>query len=114
MPYLKITTSKNLDAEQTRGLLTAASQLAARQLGKPERYMMVTADPPAAMVLAGSDAPCAFLELRGIGLPAAKTADLSRALCELVESRLGIPKDRVYLNFVDVPGNLWGWNGATF
>ena len=27
---------------------------------------------------------------------------------------LGIPIDRVFLNFADVPSNLWGWNGDTF
>ncbi|NQU10530.1 hypothetical protein HQ590_07065 [bacterium] len=114
MPYLKITTGQSLDPGQTQGFLKAASEQVAQQLGKPEQYMMVVAESPVPMVFAGTDAPCAFLELRGIGLPKGKTPVLSRALCELVQSRLGIPKDRVYINFADVPALLWGWNGTTF
>ncbi len=114
MPYLKITANKPIDAEQARTLLKAASQLAAKELGKPEAYMMVAAEAPAPMRFAGTDTPCAFLELRGIGLPRDRTGELSRLLCELVQARLGIPQDRVYINFADVAPNLWGWNGETF
>ncbi len=114
MPYLRLTASKALDAERTRGFLKAASQLAAQELGKPEQYMMVAADSPVPMLFAGTDLPCAFLELRGISLPAAKTGSLTKSLCELVTARLGIAADRVYINFADVPAHLWGWNGDTF
>jgi phenylpyruvate tautomerase len=114
MPYLKLTTNQALPAERTRGFLKAASQLVATELGKPEQYMMVAADPPAPMLLGGTDLPCAFLEVRGIGLPAAKAGPLSRSLCELVTARLGIAADRVYLNFADIPASHWGWNGETF
>ncbi len=32
----------------------------------------------------------------------------------LIEQHLGIPADRIYIGFEDVPGRLWGWNGGTF
>lgn len=114
MPYLKITTNKSIDAEPKSKLLKTLSKTIAAELAKPEQYMMVSIEPPAAMSFAGSDAPCAFLELRGIGLPISRTEKLSQILCALMESHAGIPPSRVYINFSDIPTNLWGWNGETF
>jgi len=28
--------------------------------------------------------------------------------------KLGIPIDRIYISFEDVPASMWGWNGRTF
>ena len=83
-------------------------------MSKPEEYVMVSLETPKAMLFAGSAAPAAFLELRAIGLPVKKTGDLSRVLCELVESELGIAKERVFINYADFPAALGGWNGETF
>ena len=114
MPYLRITTNKPIDVEPKHDLLKAASKMVAAELGKPEQYMMVSAETPVSMLFAGTDAPCAFLELRGLGLPESKTGKLSQLLCGLMESHAGIPQDRVYINFADVKPSLWGWNGETF
>jgi phenylpyruvate tautomerase PptA (4-oxalocrotonate tautomerase family) len=114
MPYLKIQTNKSIADEAEQPFLQKASRLVAKELSKPEDYVMVRLEPPGAMLFAGSAEPAAFLELRAIGLPAKKANELSRRLCDLVESELGIPKDRVFINFADVSANLWGWNGDTF
>jgi phenylpyruvate tautomerase PptA (4-oxalocrotonate tautomerase family) len=83
-------------------------------LGKPEKYVMVTIAPMQPMVFAGSDAPCAYLELKSIGLPTNKTKDLSAALCQLVHDSTGIKADRIYIEFFDAPREMWGWNEGTF
>ena len=114
MPYLKITTSKSIDAAGKRNLLRAASKMVAAELGKPEQYVMVSVESPVAMLFAGAEEPSAFLELRGIGLPESKTSRLSEGLCQMIESHLAVRKDRVYINFADVKPALWGWNGDTF
>lgn len=114
MPYLRIQSSKEVPGTTRQEVLKKASRLVARELSKPEGYVMVSLEPACTMLFAGSAEPNAFLELRAIGLPAAKTNDLSRSLCELVESELGIPKDRVFINFTDFPPARWGWNGETF
>jgi phenylpyruvate tautomerase len=114
MPYLKIQTSKPIDAKASEAFLKKASQLVAKELSKPEDYVMVSLEPAGAMLFAGSTEPSAFLELRALGLPVKKTGDLSRVLCELMETELGVPKDRIFINFADYPANLWGWNGETF
>ncbi len=114
MPFLRIQTNHALDQTSATTLTTRASALVAAELGKPERYVMVSAEHNPAMCFAGSDAPLAYLELKSIGLPESATADLSQALCGLVEDATGISGDRVYIEFADAPRKMWGWNGSTF
>ena len=114
MPYLKIQTNQELDTDQGRALLSQASSLVARELGKPESYVMVALELPTPMLFAGQDAPLAYLELKSIGLPDSKTKALSQALCGMMEEATGISKERVYIEFADAPRAMWGWNGSTF
>ena len=114
MPYLRIQTNVTPEPAARKDLLETASARVARALSKPERYVMVALETGTAMTFAGSDAPLAYLELKSIGLSPESTADLSRELCALIESALGIPGERVYIEFTDVPRHLWGWNGGTF
>jgi phenylpyruvate tautomerase PptA (4-oxalocrotonate tautomerase family) len=55
------------------------------------------------------------VDIRSIGgLSDDVNRQLSQKICKLLKESLGVPPDRVYLNFTDVrPGN-WGWNGDTF
>lgn len=114
MPYLTIQTNQSLDPAATTTLLSNASKLVADGLGKPESYVMVALETDVPMSFAGNDAPLAYLELKSIGLPEAKTADLSAALCALLEETTGIGKERIYIEFANAPRAMWGWNGGTF
>jgi phenylpyruvate tautomerase len=114
MPYLMIQTNLPLGKKAERAILKNASTLVAEQLEKPESFVMIALQPDTPMVFAGSDDPVAFLELKSVGLPARRTKDLSEALCQLIEGHLGIPRDRVYVKFIDVKGAMWGWKGDTF
>ena len=75
---------------------------------------MVALQPNTPMLFAGNDDPVACLELKAIGLPAKKTRRLSEALCNLMETHLGIPPNRVYVKFITVSRGMWGWKGDTF
>lgn len=66
------------------------------------------------MLFAGDDSPLAYLELKSIGLPADRTADFSKALCELITQHLQIPSDRIYIEFSDAQRHMWGWDAGTF
>lgn len=114
MPYLKIQTNQELDASEGKNLIEKASGLVAEKLGKPERYVMVTLDPPVPMMFAGSNEPTVFMELKSIGLSESQTPELSGALCDLAHDTLGVSLDRIYIEFSDAPRKMWGWNGATF
>ncbi|MEW6352985.1 MAG: phenylpyruvate tautomerase MIF-related protein [Pseudomonadota bacterium] len=114
MPYLKIQTNTPPTPKAQQELLKTLSRAVAKHLGKPESYVMVALEPPIPMLFGGEAAPLAYLELKSVGLPQAKTAELSKALCELVERELGVPQDRVYIEFANASGAMWGWNGGTF
>jgi phenylpyruvate tautomerase PptA (4-oxalocrotonate tautomerase family) len=113
MPLLSITTNCEIST-QADELPRTASRLIAESLGKPERYVMVSLQHNPHMTFAGTRDPLVYLELKSIGLPENKTADLSAALCGLMQKKLGIPADRVYIEFSNAKGSLWGWNNSTF
>jgi hypothetical protein len=114
MPTLRILTNAQVPAEDRPGLLARASGAVAKMLGKPESYVMVILEDGRDLLFAGTPAPAAYLELKSLGLPEGKTADYSRALCDLLAGTLGIPAERVYIEFAAPPARLFGWNGGTF
>jgi len=114
MPYLKIQTNREIADDARQEILKKASVVVSKNLGKPEKYVMVRIDPAQPMIFAGSTTPCAFLELKSIGLPESKTEALSRVLCQLILDELKIPSDRVYIEFSDAKDSMWGWDSGTF
>ena len=112
MPYLTITS--NVSAQSPDAFIQQASKLIATALGKPEQYVMVEYRHNAQMVFAGSHDPLAYLELKSIGLPEQSTTTLSDTLCNLIETSLGIPISRIYIEFTNAERHMWGWNGKTF
>ncbi|HEU24154.1 MAG: hypothetical protein C0176_00675 [Mesoaciditoga sp.] len=109
MPYIRIETN----IETKEDLLKGLSSLVSKLLGKPERYVMASIETKK-MIFDGKMDPCAFVELKSIGLPEGRTDKLSGELCDFIEKNTGIKKDRIYINFVDFKGSMWGWNGTTF
>lgn len=114
MPTLIIQTNAVLSPERRQTALAAASALVARELGKPESYVMVSLQTNPDMRFAGGDDPLAYLELKSLGLPEARTPQLSAALCGLMTEHFGVPAARVYIEFASPPRHLFGWNGGTF
>jgi len=114
MPYLKIQTNQAIaDAIQPQ-LLAKASGVVSKALGKQEKYVMVSLEERRPMLFAGSPDPCAFLELKSIGLPQSQTEEISRSLCQFMEEYLKIPAERAYIEFAAASGPMWGWNEGTF
>lgn len=113
MPLLSIETNTPLPANSGR-LTAELSSAMADWLAKPEAYVLVRLSHNPDMRFAGTTEPLAYCELKSIGLPEARTAELSRALCDRLQEMLAIDPSRVYIEFTDAPRKYWGWNGATF
>lgn len=114
MPLLKLETTVALSEDKRKSLLSALSKAVAGTIGKPEQYVMVSAG-QAAMVMSGKPGDAAFVDIRSIGgLSNDVNRKLSQQVCKLLGESLGLPPDRVYLNFSDVDAGNWGWNGSTF
>ena len=114
MPYLHIRTNVPVEEARRAPLLEQASKEVARILGKPESYVMVSLAPQTDMLFAGSNSALAYLELKSLGLPKARTKELSAALCGLMQEQLNIDPARVYIEFSDPERAMWGWNNSTF
>jgi phenylpyruvate tautomerase len=114
VPLLKIQTNIGLEQAAGPALLKQLSKTVASELGKPERYVMVTIETDVTMLFAGSDQPTAYLELKSLDLPEEKSAELSKALCAAIAQTLSIASDRIYIEFSSPARHMWGWKGATF
>jgi phenylpyruvate tautomerase len=65
--------------------------------------------------MAGDRGDAAFCDIRSIGgLEGEVNRRLSRRICDVLQTSLGIAPDRVYLNFSNVSAADWGWSGRTF
>ena len=114
MPLLKLETSSVIPEDKQKVLLPTLSKAVAGIIGKPEQYVMVTAN-SATIIMSGKGGDAAFVDVRGIGgLSGDVNRKLSKEVCKLLGDTLGIKPDRVYLNFTDIDAGSWGWNGSTF
>ena len=114
MPLLKLETTVVLPEDKRQALLASLSKTVAETIGKPQQYVMVAAS-QAAMQMSGSPGNAAFVDVRSIGgLTDDVNRKLSQKVSQLLHDSLGIPQNRIYLNFTDVEASHWGWNGSTF
>ena len=113
MPLFKIETNKEPQYQNT-SVLKSASELISEMLGKPEQYVMVSIETQKEMTFGGSADPTAFVTLKSIGLPVNKCSQFSGRICQFIKEQFNIPPDRVFIDFVDIQGNMFGWNGKTF
>ena len=111
MPLINLRTSL-ASVDRRDELLLEMSALLAEQTGKPEDYVMTLLETDVPMTFAGTSAPAAFVEVKSIG--ALRPLAMTAAFCELIKARMGIPADRIYITFDDVPASALGWNGRTF
>src|SRR3979411_1056728 len=114
MPLLKLETTVVLSEDKRKVLLASLSKTVAETMCKPEQYVMVTAS-PAAMLMSGNPGDAAFVDVRSIGgLTGDVKRKLSPRLGKVWSDTLGVPSNRIYLNFTDIDAANWGWNGNSF
>ena len=114
MPLVSVMTSAPSDDTRKEEILQDISRCTSEATGKPETYIMVCLESRQAC-MAGTTDPAAFVDIRAIGgLNKTVNADLSERLCNLLEEKLSVPTDRVYITFTDVAATHWGWDRRTF
>ena len=114
MPLLKLQTNRRLEPERLQLLLTELTDEVAQLLGKPKQFVQIVAETGLPMMFAGTEEPTAFVELRTLGLAVDRIGPVTEALCRFFQEKVGVPADRVFVNFFDMPRTHWGWNGRTF
>ena len=109
MPYINVSTSAKVDDKKK--ILEEISILISSLTNKPKRFVMAKLNDNCEMYF-DDDLPSCFLEIKSIGslIPSKMTKPIS----DFVYEKMGIPKDKIYISFEDVPASLWAWNGRTF
>jgi phenylpyruvate tautomerase PptA (4-oxalocrotonate tautomerase family) len=115
MPLIQIFTSATPEPASRSALLTELSSALAKHFNKPEQYVMTCLIPGQPMTFAGTSAPTCFAAVKNIGkLTPDKSRELSADLCARLSKGLGVSQDRIYIEFSDAVGYLWGHAGDTF
>lgn len=116
MPLIKVQASVSTPNQgDVETLLKQLSTQLAQHLGKPESYVMTAFEANTPMTFAGTTEPACYVEIKSVGtMSSPQTQAMSQNFCEQLETALGVPKQRIYIEFADAKGMMWGWNGSTF
>ena len=109
MPYINVSTSAKV--QDKKKLLEEISILVASLTNKSKRFVMAKLDDNS-QIYFGDESPCCFLEIKSIG--SLNPSEISMQLSNFLNEKIGIPIDKIYISFEDVPASMWAWNGRTF
>ena len=109
MPYINVSTSAKIEDKQK--LLEEISILVSSLTNKSKRFVMAKLDDNSEMYFE-DESPCCFLEIKSIG--ALNPSEMAKPISNFVHHNIGIPIDKIYISFEDVPASMWAWNGRTF
>ena len=109
MPYINVSTSAKIEDKQK--LLEEISILVSSLTNKSRRFVMAKLEDNLEMYF-NDESPCCFLEIKSIG--SLNPSEMANPICKFVNEKMGIPLDKIYISFEDVPSSMWAWNGRTF
>ena len=109
MPYINVSTSAKI--EDKKKFLEEISILVSTLTNKPKRFVMAKLDDNLAMYF-DDESNCCFLEIKSIG--SLNPSEMAKPISNFVYEKMGIPIDKIYISFEDVPASMWAWNGRTF
>ena len=109
MPYINVSTSVKL--EDKKKLLEEISIVVSSLTNKSKRFVMAKLDDNSNMYFE-DQSPCCFLEIKSIG--SLNPSEMAKPISNFIYENTGIPIDKIYISFYDVPASLWAWNGRTF
>ena len=113
MPYIELKTDKKISKSIEEELVREFGKAIETFPGKTERYLMINVDGDCSMAFAGEIGNCCMVsvDLLGSAIDSVYEA-MTKRVCELVSSALGIPADRIYVKYSEF--KTWGWNGINF
>ena len=116
MPLIKVQSSVSApQKENVEAMLKSLSAKLAEHVGKPESYVMTAFEPEVAMTFAGTTDPVCYVEIKSVGnMNPTQTKAMSKDFCQQIEEKLGVSAKRIYIEFADAKGSMWGWNSSTF
>jgi phenylpyruvate tautomerase len=115
MPLIKVQASVSPAEATVKSLLSKLSASLAKHLGKPESYVMTAFENDVNMTFAGTFDPACYVEIKSVGsMSSDQTKAMSQDFCSQISEQLDISVNRIYIEFADAKGYMWGWNQSTF
>ncbi|EKQ71325.1 Macrophage migration inhibitory factor (MIF) [Leptolyngbyaceae cyanobacterium JSC-12] len=116
MPLIKVQTSvSTVEKAEIESLLKTLSASLAKHIGKPESYVMTAFESNVPMTFGGTTDPVCYIEVKNVGsMSPTQTKTMSQDFCRTVSDAIAVPANRIYIEFADAKGYMWGWNGSTF
>ncbi len=116
MPLIKVQTSVSAPEKgEVETMLKSLSAKLAKHTGKPESYIMTAFEAGIPMTFAGTIDPVCYVEIKSVGtMKPEQTQAMSQDFCQEINQGLNVPKNRIYIEFADAKGYMWGWNSSTF
>ena len=109
MPFVNISTSAKV--KDKKKFLDEIISLISSLTNKSKKFVMARLDDNSKMYFE-DESPSCFLEIKSIG--SINPSKLAKPLCDFIYEKIGIPTNKIYIRFEDVPASMWGWNGKTF
>ena len=109
MPYINVSTSVKI--EDKKRFLEEISILVSTLTNKSKRFVMAKLDENSEMYFDDESLSC-HLEINSIG--SLNPSEMAKPISDFISKKMGIPMDKIYIHFVDVPASMWAWNGKTF
>lgn len=113
MPIFSVTTNQIVEDERRKQLLHDATQAMADMLGKSKGAVMVEINTGVSLMLGDSDDPVAHVKLKLFAFDKTKASEYVKTITQWVTSRLGVPADRQFQQLIDMPPEMFGYNGDT-
>ena len=109
MPYINIATSAKVN---DKGKLLEDISILISSLTNKSRSFVMARIVDNLLMYFDDETPSCFLEIKSIG--SLNPSEMAKPISDFVFEKMGIPIDRIYISFEDVPASLWAWNGRTF
>ncbi len=111
MPFINSKVTVKISEEQKEEIKGKFGDAVSRILGKSENWLMVGFEDEYDLYFQGNkNGESAFVEVSLFGSASRSAFEtMTKEICEIFESVLKIPKDRIYIKYQEIPN--WGWNG---
>jgi len=83
------------------------TEAVARGTEKPAKYVMASVLPGTPMRFNG-DGPCAYVEVKSLGMPTSQTPELTRLLMDALKAAAGIGDGKTYIEYASGTRDMWG------
>lgn len=114
MPHINLKTNTTITPSQETELKTKLGKAIECFSGKTEAWLMISLEDNCRIWFKGDNSQnTAMIEIQLLGHASNREYDnMTETVCDIVNSVLNIPKDRIYIKYEEC--EHWGWNGSNF